>query len=146
MTSPPCIVVVDDDQSVREAAANLIRSMGFITLEAVSAEDLLLSNALDKASCLVADIHMPGISGLSLQDFLHVIGRQIPIVFMTADRDENLRIRALRAGAVSVLTKPWSEDDLLDSLQLALRRTHDLDISARSIAHPLEFLQRRRTM
>jgi FixJ family two-component response regulator len=111
---------VDDDESVREAAMNLFRSMGLSAVAFASAEEFLRSDAVDNASCLVLDIQMPGMGGLKLQRHLTTIGRPIPIVFVTSYPDETVRERALKAGAVCFLRKPFNEGDLLDGLRSAM--------------------------
>jgi FixJ family two-component response regulator len=120
-----CIAIVDDDESVREAATNLFRSMGFTAVAFASAEDFLSSDRVEKASCLVLDVQMPGMSGPALQKHLVAAGRQIPIVFVTAYPDESVRDRALKSGAVCFLTKPFREEDLLDGLRSALHSGDD---------------------
>jgi FixJ family two-component response regulator len=114
------IAIVDDDESVREAATNLFRSMGFKAIAFTSAEAFLRSDSVEKASCLVLDVQMPGMSGLQLQSHLAASGRHIPIVFVTGYPDDGVRAKALSSGAVCFLTKPFSEDDLLGGLQTAL--------------------------
>jgi FixJ family two-component response regulator len=114
------IAVVDDDQSVRDAVTNLFRSMGFPAVAFASAEEFLNSGALDKTSCIVLDVQMPGMGGLSLQSHLAATGRQIPIVFVTGYPDAGLRDKAMSLGAVCFLTKPFNEDDLVDGLRSAL--------------------------
>jgi FixJ family two-component response regulator len=114
------IAVVDDDQSVRDAVTNLFRSMGFPAVAFASAEEFLNSDSLDKTSCIVLDVQMPGMGGLSLQSHLAATGRQIPIVFVTGYPDAGLRDKAMSLGAVCFLTKPFNEDDLVDGLRSAL--------------------------
>jgi FixJ family two-component response regulator len=120
MQSNPQIVIVDDDESIREAATNLFRSMGVPAMAFASAEDYLASDLLDRTSCLVLDIHMPGMSGLALQQRLADEGRHIPIVFVTAFTDEASKNTAMGSGAICFLTKPFKEADLLDGLRSAL--------------------------
>jgi FixJ family two-component response regulator len=120
MTHEPFIAVVDDDASVREAATNLFRSMGFKVRAFASAEDFLSSGAVEDASCLVLDVQMPGMGGLSLQSHLAAAGRHIPIVFVTGYPDDTVRAKALQSGAVCFLTKPFDEGELLDGLRTAL--------------------------
>lgn len=120
MAHEPCITIVDDDPSVREAATNLFRSMGFVAVAFASAEDFLDSDALQKTSCIVLDVQMPGMGGLNLQSHLAAIGRRIPIVFVTGYPDAGVRDRAMKSGAVCFLTKPFNEDDLIDGLRSAL--------------------------
>jgi FixJ family two-component response regulator len=114
------IAIVDDDQSVRDAATNLFRSMGFVAAAFDSAEAFLNSDALEKTSCIVLDVQMPGMGGLNLQSHLASIGRPIPIVFVTGYPDAGVRDRAMKSGAVCFLTKPFNEDDLIDGLRSAL--------------------------
>jgi FixJ family two-component response regulator len=114
------IAVVDDDQSVRDAVTNLFRSMGFPAVAFASAEEFLNSGSLDKTSCIVLDVQMPGMGGLSLQSHLAATGHQIPIVFVTGYPDAGLRDKAMSLGAVCFLTKPFNEDDLVDGLRSAL--------------------------
>ena len=109
------IAVVDDDESVRDAATHLFRSMGFAAVAFASAEDFLNSGSLERTSCLVLDVQMPGMGGLKLQTYLADSGRRIPIVFVTGYPDANVRDRA-----ICFLTKPVNEVDLVDGLRSAL--------------------------
>jgi FixJ family two-component response regulator len=127
MTPQHCIAIVDDDQSVREAATNLFRSMGFPVVAFASAEEFLDSDAVERTSCLVLDVQMPGMGGLRLQSHLASAGRHIPIVFVTGYPDEGVRTKALASGAVCFLTKPFAEGDLLDGLRSALTSTSEGD-------------------
>ena len=120
-----CIVIVDDDESVREAAANLFKSMGFTAVAFASAEEYLSSDYVDKTSCMVLDVQMPGMGGLKLQSHLAATGRHIPIVFVTGYPDELVRAKALGSGALCFLTKPFKEGDLLDGLKSALTAESD---------------------
>jgi FixJ family two-component response regulator len=120
MAHEHCIAVVDDDQSVRDAVTNLFRSMGFPAVAFASAEEFLNSGSLDKTSCIVLDVQMPGMGGLSLQSHLAAAGRQIPIVFVTGYPEAGVRDKAMSLGAVCFLTKPFNEDDLVDGLRSAL--------------------------
>jgi FixJ family two-component response regulator len=120
MSHEQCIAIVDDDQSVREAATNLFRSMGFVAVAFASAEDFLSSDSLGRTSCLVLDVQMPGMGGLKLQSHLAANGRQIPIVFVTGYPDAGMRDQAMHSGAVCFLTKPFNENDLVDGLRSAL--------------------------
>jgi FixJ family two-component response regulator len=94
--------------------------MGLNAVAFASAEAFLSSDAIGKASCLVLDVQMPGMGGLSLQERLAAMGRQIPIVFVTGYPDDTIRARALKAGAICFLTKPFSEGELLSGLRSAL--------------------------
>jgi FixJ family two-component response regulator len=127
MTPQHCIAIVDDDQSVREAATNLFRSMGFPVVAFASAEEFLDSDSVESTSCLVLDVQMPGMGGLRLQSHLASAGRHIPIVFVTGYPDEGVRTKALASGAVCFLTKPFAEGDLLDGLRSALTSTSEGD-------------------
>jgi FixJ family two-component response regulator len=122
MTAPLLISVVDDDESVRESLPDLLRACGFAAQAFASAEDFLASCALEQTRCLILDIAMPGMTGFDLQQELTLRGHEIPIVFITAFGDESVRSRALAAGAVECLSKPFSETALLDAVATALRR------------------------
>jgi FixJ family two-component response regulator len=117
----PLISVVDDDQSVRESLARLIRSVGFNVQVFPSAEEFLNARDRRQADCLILDIRMPGMNGLELQSALSVIDRQLPVIFITAHgSDIDVRARALRAGAVDYLLKPLQEEEVLKALDTAL--------------------------
>jgi len=113
--------VVDDDTSVRIATGRLIRSVGFTVEMFTSGEEFLHLGRLQETSCLVADVHMPGMNGLQLQNHLAAAGHRIPISFITAYPDERIRTLALRAGAVNFLNKPFSDEALLSAIDLALK-------------------------
>jgi len=114
------ITIVDDDESIREALKSLIRSVGFRAETFASGEEFLSSDRLREAACLILDLQMPGISGLELQRRLAALQNRVPIVFITAHGTEEERRRALEAGAVDFLRKPFSEEALLDAVHLAL--------------------------
>ena len=124
MTEADSIVfVVDDDPSVRRAIKRLIGSVGLQVELFASAQEFLASKpANGGASCLVLDIRLPGISGLDFQRQLADAKVQIPIVFITAHGDIPMTVRAMKAGAVEFLTKPFRDQDLLDAIQVALER------------------------
>jgi FixJ family two-component response regulator len=115
------VTVVDDDQSVRESLPDLLRELGFEVEAFSSAEEFLASDSMGKTRCLILDIAMPGMSGLELQRELARRRQNIPIVFITAHRDETVRPRVLEQGAVDCLFKPFSETALLGALDAALR-------------------------
>jgi len=121
MGTPPLISVVDDDESVRESLPDLLRECGFAVRAFSSAEEFLASDYLGQTRCLVLDVAMPGMSGPDLQQELARRRQEIPIVFITAHRDEDVRPRLLERGAVECLFKPFSETALLDALDTALR-------------------------
>jgi FixJ family two-component response regulator len=107
------VAIVDDDHSVREALTSLVRSLGYAAVAFECAESLLKSNGRRSLSCVIADVQMPGMSGLELHDRLVAAGEPIPTILITAFPDEKLRERALHAGVIGFLTKPFGEDDLL---------------------------------
>jgi FixJ family two-component response regulator len=115
------VSVVDDDESVRESLPDLLRELGFRVEAFASAEDFLASEALEQTHCLVLDVSMPGMSGPALQQELARRRYAIPIVFITAQVDEDLCARLLKAGAVACLRKPFSEAALFDAVTAALR-------------------------
>lgn len=114
------ISIIDDDASVRAATNRLVRSLGYIACTFASADEFLRSPQLDTTSCVIADIQMPGMSGVELQDLLLAQGRRLPIIFVTAFPDENVRARALDAGAVCFLSKPFDGATLVKYLDVAL--------------------------
>ena len=114
------IAIVDDDESVRSALQGLMKAAGFQARAFASAEDFLQSGQQCETGCLIADIRMPGMSGLDLQARLNSERCRIPTIFITAHGDTNMRMQALRAGAVEFLTKPFSDDVLLEQVKTAL--------------------------
>ncbi len=114
------VAIVDDDESVRSALQGLMKEAGFPALSFSCAEDFLQSGEPQRTACLIADIRLPGMSGLELQSQLNGNHHRIPILFITAHGDEQMRMRALRGGAVEFLTKPFDDDLLLDSVRAAL--------------------------
>jgi FixJ family two-component response regulator len=117
----PVVAIVDDDESIRESLPDLLREFGFSPRAYSSAEDFLASDDINQTKCLILDVAMPGMTGLALQRELKARGRKIPIVFITAGKDEAIRAQAFREGAVAVLLKPFSDTALLDALNAALR-------------------------
>ena len=115
------IAIVDDDEALREAMKSLVRSLGYGVSTFGSAEEFLNSERISDTSCLITDLHMPGLSGLDLQDLLIAQGHRFPIIFLTAYSDENVRIRAMKAGAVGFLSKPCNDDHLLGCIEKALK-------------------------
>jgi FixJ family two-component response regulator len=114
------VAVVDDDELCRTAVQRLLKASGFAATSFGSAEDLLKSGQLPEIACLIADIRMPGMSGLDLQAKLKAESCAIPIVFITAHGDEKMRLQAMRAGAVGFLAKPFDSGILLDRVRAAL--------------------------
>jgi len=122
MTTVPVVFVVDDDPSVRSSLKFLISTVGLQVETFDSAEAALQRVPLDAPSCLVLDVRLRGLSGLDLQHELEARNCQIPIVFMTGHGDIPMSVRAMKAGAVEFLTKPFRDQDLLDAVRIALER------------------------
>ena len=117
----PLVAVVDDDESVRESLPDLLREFGFATRSFSSAEEFLTSDSLAQTGCLILDVAMPGMTGFDLQRELKLRGHSIPIIFISAHKDEVVRRRAFQQGAVEFLFKPFSDTALLQALNTALR-------------------------
>ena len=118
---PKLISIADDDESVRRTTQLLIESFGFRAAVFESAEEFLKSEDLGRTSCVIVDVQMPGMDGLQLQSQLAAMGRGIPIIFITAHDSKESRRRAMQAGAVAFLGKPFSDEQLLQTIQLALK-------------------------
>ena len=114
------VAIVDDDELMRSAVGGLLKAVGLPAQEFASAEEFLNSGQQHQAGCLIADIRMPGISGLELQAKLNADRCRIPIIFITAHGDEKMRMQALRAGAVEFMAKPFDDEALLESVRVAL--------------------------
>jgi len=123
--SRPMVFVVDDDASMREALRSLLRSVGLQVELFASAQEFLLRKRPEAPSCLVLDVRLPGISGLDFQRQLTEANVPIPIIFITGHGDIPMSVRAMKAGAVEFLTKPFRDQDLLDAVQLALERDRE---------------------
>ena len=119
-TNGKLIAVIDDDESVRTALQELLKSAGLPARSFASAEEFLKSGQQRQTGCLIADIRMPGMSGLEMQAKLNADHCRIPTIFITAHGDEKMRMQALRAGAVEFLSKPFDDKVLLDSVRAAL--------------------------
>ena len=119
-TKPALVAIVDDDDSVRGALQGLMKEVGFSARAFASAEEFLESGQQQQTACLIADIRMPGMSGLELQAKLNAEHCRIPTIFITAHGDEKMRMQALRAGAVEFLAKPFDDEALLESVRAAL--------------------------
>jgi FixJ family two-component response regulator len=115
------VAIVEDDDSMRDALSGFLKSVGLHAAAFSCAEDFLESRRQYQTACLIADIRMPGISGLELQVRLNAEDCSIPTIFITAHGDEELRLQALRAGAVEFLTKPFDEKVLLECVWAALK-------------------------
>ena len=119
----PLISIVEDDESVREAIKGLMRSLGYRVEAVASPQEFLSSRQVRRTSCLIADMQMPGMTGLELYQRLSASGKPIPTILITAYPDDGVRERALSAGVVGYLSKPFEEDDLIACIRSAL--THD---------------------
>jgi FixJ family two-component response regulator len=121
----PIIFIVDDDESMREALRRLFRSVGLKVEMFASAAELLRSKLPDVASCLVLDVRLPGVSGLDFQAELAKASIHIPIIFMTGHGDIPMSVKAMKAGAVDFLTKPFRDQDMLDAVAMAIERDRE---------------------
>jgi DNA-binding NtrC family response regulator len=117
----PFVCVIDDESSIRKSLSNLLRSAGLKVQAFASAQEFLASWPREVPSCLVLDIQLPGISGLDLQQELTGGGPQIPIIFMTGYGDIPMTVRAMKAGAIEFLTKPFRDEDLLSAVDQAIK-------------------------
>lgn len=116
----PVVAIIDDDHSMRAATNCLLRSLGYRTHTFASAVEFLKSDHVDETSCVIADVQMPQVSGIELQSRLRARGRDLPIIFITAYPDDKIRARALEAGAVCFLDKPFDGDMLIRCLDMAM--------------------------
>ena len=125
----PPVCVIDDESSVRESLSSLLRSAGLRVQTFASAQEFLSSRPQETPSCLVLDVRLPGMSGLDLQQELGSADTQIPIIFMTGYGDIPMSVRAMKAGAVEFLTKPFRDEDLLNAVDRAVKRGHQFEQS-----------------
>lgn len=130
----PIVFVVDDDQAVREGVSGLLRSVGLRSEAFASPADFLAFERPDVASCLVLDVRLPGSSGLKFQRDLADQGSNLPVIFVTGHGDIPMSVRAMKAGAVEFLTKPFRDQDLLDAVQQAIDLDRDRRLRQTSIA------------
>ena len=121
LVDAPMISIIDDDPSVREATDGLVRSLGYQAVTFASAEDFLQSDRVDETACLITDVQMPGLSGVELQRVLVARGNHTPMIFITAFMEEKTRRRALDAGAIGFLGKPFDEARLIEYIETALQ-------------------------
>ena len=119
-TERPLLSVVDDDEMLCESLPELLREFGFAARAFSSGQEFLASDYVDQTRCLILDVAMPGMSGLEVQEELKRRGRAIPIIFITGQKDEDIRKQALRQGAVNVLYKPFSDSALLEAVNAAV--------------------------
>jgi FixJ family two-component response regulator len=121
----PLVVTVDDERRVRESIQSMVESAGYATLVFLSAEQFLQSGTLADAACLIADVRMPGIDGLELQRRIRIERPQLPVIFISAHEDEQVKQRALDGGAVTFLYKPFDGAELLCTIDRALKARTD---------------------
>jgi FixJ family two-component response regulator len=122
MLGRPLVAIVDDDESVRETTKDLLESAGLDAAAFASAEDLLNSELLPSVQCAIADMRMPGMSGLALHEHLLATDHPVPTILMTAYMDEPVRARSLKAGVCAYLAKPFTDDELLGCISSAVRQ------------------------
>ena len=115
------IVVVDDDEAVRNGTQSLVRALGYRVSTFASADEFLKSEQVHDTSCLITDVQMPGLTGIDLQDHLIARGHRIPIIFITGFPEDGVRARAMKAGAVGFLSKPCNVNQLIGCLDTALK-------------------------
>lgn len=130
----PIVFVVDDDASVREALRSLFRSVGLRVEVFGSASEFLQSTIPDAAGCLILDIRLPRLSGLEFQADLVKAGILVPIIFMTGHGDIPMSVKAMKAGAVDFLTKPFRDQDMLDAVAMAIERDRKRRVDAKALS------------
>ena len=118
--TPELVAIVDDDESVQSALKDLMESAGLSARCFGSAEEFLESDRRGETACMVADVNMPGMSGLELQAKLKAEGSRIPIIFITSQSDAGMKLQAMKAGAVEFLSKPFDDELLLEKVRAAL--------------------------
>jgi FixJ family two-component response regulator len=116
------ISIIDDDEAVRAATENLVRSLGFVASTFASAEEFLNSSRLEETSCVITDVHMPGMTGVELQSYLLAHGHNLPMIFITAFPEDRTRERVRAAGAVGFLSKPFDGGAMIQCIDKALGR------------------------
>lgn len=115
------IAIVDDEEPVRDATKRLVRSLGYHASTFASADEFFQSEQINDTSCLITDVQMPGLSGIDLQEHLVARGHCFPIIFMTGYPNDSVRARAMKAGAVCFLNKPFHEDQFIGCIERALK-------------------------
>src|SRR5580700_11404769 len=123
----PLVCVIDDESSIRESLSNLLRSVGLKVRTFASAQEFLINRPREALSCLVLDVQLPGISGLDLQQELVNGDAQIPIIFLTGYGDIPMSVRAIKAGAIEFLTKPFREEDMLSAVDQAIKHGRQIE-------------------
>ena len=122
-TDSPIVFIVDDDNRMRAAMQRLLKTVGLSSESFATPEDFLRHKLPDGPSCLLLDVRLPGMSGLDVQRKLIEMGVQIPVIFITGHGDIPMTVKAMKSGAVEFLTKPFRDQDLIDAIQQALKRT-----------------------
>jgi FixJ family two-component response regulator len=122
LAQTPVIAIVDDDPSVRIGTERLVRSLGYTARTFASADEFLKSSQPSRTSCLITDIHMPGMNGLELQRLLNYLGHKVPIIFITAFPEDDIRQHAMTAGAIGFLAKPFEGGALVQFIEAALKQ------------------------
>ena len=130
----PIVFVIDDDGSIRAAISSLIRSVGLRVEVFASVSEFLAHKRSSTTSCLILDVRLPGISGLEFQSELAKADAEIPIIFITGHGDIPMTVKAMKAGAVEFLTKPFRDQDLLDAIQVALERARVKEEKDRAVS------------
>lgn len=133
----PVIYVVDDDEGVRRALSTLLRTIGYSTVVFASPTEFLSQYDPDRPSCLLLDVHMPGMSGLEVQQQLIRSGSMLPVIFMTGHGDVPMAVRAMRNGAVGFLEKPFTHDELLKLIRLHCTWVPRTELSPPTSMEPL---------
>jgi FixJ family two-component response regulator len=123
VSGEPLVAIIDDDQSIRQTTEDLLESAGFLAASFASAESFLRSKWLKRVCCMIADVRMPGMSGIELHQRLSASGHAIPTILISAYLDDRVRARALQAGVVCCLAKPFAPEKLLACVRAALTRT-----------------------
>ncbi|VUD70429.1 Response regulator protein TmoT [Methylobacterium symbioticum] len=133
-TVTPLVVIVEDDEGVRDGLQDLLRSVGLDSLAYGSTGDLLAAALPDRPGCLILDVRLPGSSGLDLQAKLAARGNRMPIIFMTGHGDIPMSVQAMKAGALDFLTKPFRDQDMLDAIAVAIERDRARRASSAGVA------------
>jgi FixJ family two-component response regulator len=122
----PTVLIIDDDSRMREAMQRLLKTVGLHSESFAAPQDFLCHKLPDGPSCLVLDVRLPGMSGLDVQSKLNEAGVQIPIIFITGHGDIPMTVKAMKSGAVEFLTKPFRDQDLIDAIQQALKKSVEM--------------------
>lgn len=133
-TASPLVVIVEDDEGVREGLQDLLRSVDLDTLAYGATSELLAATLPDRPGCLILDVRLPGSSGLDLQSRLAAMGNRMPIIFMTGHGDIPMTVQAMKAGALDFLTKPFRDQDMLDAIAVAIERDRTRRASRAGVA------------